>query len=359
MLMHSCIHALHSGAPLTRSAGMLLIPHAQEACDTALDVAPKDFDKTKIWFRRGTAWERLGSLEEAYKDMRKALDVYGEMIVDEVPGANSEQLKKLSTETKRLKMLWEEEAAKKEVVRREAEIEKAREGLQAEGQAVGSAPLVRGAGYVQDTDFTHWFHTTAKSKLEGKSVSAGKWPTVNVMSISKIDGHANVINKRNQCSLYYSLDVTCDWVCEQKEGCSRVQGVIRLYNISQDTTFRLGGGESTSYMYQLGYNPNMDKSMIDDVIDMGGDLFEKLVEVVEEIIAELTSKSENKAKEFAEEMAAAEPKRSNTAAAIPRGFFDKGPKTGGKTKKSDEAPKPRAESKLKKSGGFARGFLSK
>ena len=34
-----------------------------------------------------------------------------------------------------------------------------------------------------------------------------------------------------------------------------MQGIMKMYNIGQDTKFELGGDKETSYMFELGFHP--------------------------------------------------------------------------------------------------------
>merc|ERR1712194_264280 len=40
-----------------------------------------------------------------------------------------------------------------------------------------------------------------------------------------------------------------------KDSYGEMQGIMKLYNIGQDTKFELGGDKETSYMFELGFHP--------------------------------------------------------------------------------------------------------
>ena len=36
---------------------------------------------------------------------------------------------------------------------------------------------------------------------------------------------------------------------------TQMEGILKMYNVGQDTKFELGGDKETSYMYELGFAP--------------------------------------------------------------------------------------------------------
>ena len=70
--------------------------------------------------------------------------------------------------------------------------------------------------------------------------------------------HASIKEKRGKRALYYDLTLTMRWTGKSRLGRSKdsygqMDGILKMYNIGQDTKFELGGDKETSYMYELGF----------------------------------------------------------------------------------------------------------
>lgn len=95
-------------------------------------------------------------------------------------------------------------------------------------------------------------------------------------------------HKSSLRSLFYGLDVTITWELDCPQHTEDLTGVIRLYNIAQDTEFKLGGDTDTSYMYQLGHKPGLEPQLLDQVLTGGEELFELLSNgIVKKLITKL------------------------------------------------------------------------
>ena len=71
----------------------------------------------------------------------------------------------------------------------------------------------------------------------------------------RFDGHAIVKTKAGRRrALYYELDVSCEWAGRHAATGNTLKGIIRVYNVAQDTQFCPGGDTGTSYMYEVGWS---------------------------------------------------------------------------------------------------------
>eukprot|EP00657_Telonema_sp_P-1_P002803 TRINITY_DN16504_c0_g1_i1.p1 TRINITY_DN16504_c0_g1~~TRINITY_DN16504_c0_g1_i1.p1 ORF type:complete len:109 (+),score=29.70 TRINITY_DN16504_c0_g1_i1:159-485(+) len=84
-----------------------------------------------------------------------------------------------------------------------------------------------------------------------------------------------VEQKRGELALFYGLDCSIQWQIDHLWDHQPVRGVIRLYNIGQDTQFSLGGDTDTSFMYQMGH-PQLDERVLERVLAAGSEAFELL-----------------------------------------------------------------------------------
>ena len=99
-----------------------------------------------------------------------------------------------------------------------------------------------------------------------------------------------VERKGEQRALFYELDFTTQWTIKLRGG-GEYQGVIRVYNVGQDTKFVLGGDTDTSYMYQLGHARDLPEETLESILEAGAELFESLcVVTIPKILTELESK---------------------------------------------------------------------
>ena len=89
----------------------------------------------------------------------------------------------------------------------------------------------------------------------------------------RFDGHVLVKTKARRRALYYDLDVSCEWEGRHISTGNTLRGVIRVYNVAQDTQFCPGGDTGTSYMYEIsrqqvaGGNVAGAAGWVDEVMD--------------------------------------------------------------------------------------------
>ena len=116
-------------------------------------------------------------------------------------------------------------------------------------------------GYVRDIDLS----TFATGWLGREVVErAHKWGDgeirVSGLEASQCDIHVSIKEKRGKRALYYDLTLVMRWSGKSKLGRGKdsygtMEGILKMYNIGQDTKFELGGDKETSYMYELGMAP--------------------------------------------------------------------------------------------------------
>jgi len=116
-------------------------------------------------------------------------------------------------------------------------------------------------GYVRDIDLST-FATGWLSRELAQVVH--KWADgsirVNSLVAEQSDIHASIKEKRGKRALYFDLTLVMKWEGRSRLGRSKdsygeISGIIKMYNIGQDTKFELGGDKETSYMYELGLPP--------------------------------------------------------------------------------------------------------
>ena len=244
-------------------------------------------------------------------------------------------------------------------------------------------------GYLQDSDLTHLLKSRVQEVFQEKKFRVEDWAHVLVTSVEKFEGHANVATKADKRALFYSIDVTLTWAAVPKKtkeseadpSLSDIRGVFRLYNVAQDTQFEPGGGDSTSFMYQLGHAPDVQSDLLDQIKAVGEELFHRFSGAIKfGVIDQLIRKCEKRTAAESVEMIASsaevqhasldhlspsskptEGARTNekqskqpTKEAKPiRGFFDKKVKKAKKKESLDEWAEQR------KPKGFNRGFLDR
>jgi len=116
-------------------------------------------------------------------------------------------------------------------------------------------------GYVRDIDLS----TFATGWLSREvALVVHKWADGSIRVDSLVDQqsdiHASIKEKRGKRSLFFDLTLVLKWEGRSRLGRSKdsygeMSGIIKMYNIGQDTKFELGGDKETSYMYELGLAP--------------------------------------------------------------------------------------------------------
>lgn len=266
------------------AAALLKLERPKEAlqsCEVAAHCAVPGQDVTKVHNRAAQAHEALCKLTvvaaekhehckaavasarmavTAAKDAEAASEAAGD-----ISTSSSSAVTHLQRELKRHKAA-EKEA--KEALDRDIE-QKARVKEAARLAALGvttqtadqnSMPLVHRptAGYVRDIDLGNF--ATAWLKRELLTVShtwADGSVVVQALDTSQSDIHASVKEKRGKRAMYYDLTLWMQWLGKSKLGRQdhgSLPGILKMYNIGQDTKFALGGDKETSYMYELGFS---------------------------------------------------------------------------------------------------------
>ena len=246
---------------------------------------------SKMHYRRGHALEGLKRWDEAIAAMGHAHD--------EASGAAS--ARPILQEIKRLERLRRAAEEKAEVRRAQAMRETAAEQKRSSGVTLPTTPPATPtgnvetittaggvvAGYLAEQDFSHWARRELSSRLHGlRHARAGATIVVERLDEARSEVHvpssrrtsppqllvgchplttllvsqvhASVQEKRGKRALYYDLDLLCHWVghCaigrEESEP-AEMRGEFRLYNVGQDTQFRVDGDLQTSYLYTLGF----------------------------------------------------------------------------------------------------------
>ena len=277
-------------------------PHeALKACESALEVAPAGTDTSKSHFRMAQAHEALTAaaanpaaalkeaelavqaVERAFAAADEAAKAAGEV------GASS--VRHMQREVQRLKALESKARGEAEARRvqdgREAKAAALRQtGVQlpteerpraarggstatggaaeAETSSGGSSetasrgPWAPTPGYVQERDLSFWAEGWLASELPKlkHSNGAGCVITVTALNKSQSDIHASIKQKRDKASLFYDLTLIINWrgtSTLQRKTDGKMEGIMRMYNIGQDTRYNPGGDKETSFMYELGF----------------------------------------------------------------------------------------------------------
>uniref|UniRef100_A0A7S2DKE3 Uncharacterized protein n=1 Tax=Haptolina brevifila TaxID=156173 RepID=A0A7S2DKE3_9EUKA len=257
---------------------------ALDSCAEAIRVAPKGFDLSKVHHREAQAHEMLAkktvapyavaaAWSEALKSSRSALTAAkaSQAEAAEREGTVSTSangtITHLQREVKRIKEAEQKarEALDKSKAQaaREAEAE-SRRATGVQQPSVDPASTPRGSlitkptiGYVRDIDlsvFAAGF--LAKELCELKHTWKDGEVKVTALNRNQSDIHASIKEKRGKRALYYDLTLMVNWTGKSKLGRSshsEMQGVMKMYNVAQDTKFALGGDKETSYMYELGF----------------------------------------------------------------------------------------------------------
>jgi tetratricopeptide (TPR) repeat protein len=117
------------------------------------------------------------------------------------------------------------------------------------------------AGYVRDIDLsiftTGWLEQNLK-KVEHKW--ADGWVKILSLNTDQSDINMSIKEKYSKRAMYYDLSLVFEWEAKSRLGrgpsnYGEMRGIMRMYNIGQDTKFELGGDRETSYMYELGFHP--------------------------------------------------------------------------------------------------------
>ena len=235
---------------------------------------------SKVHYRASQAHEQLAKKEvevkkacnewqSALESARAALTAAKER--DEEKGVKadppSSTVSHLQKELKRLKVKVKEAEDKVEKANAQKLRDTEAEARRQKGLAVAEAPK-GGAiiakptiGYVRDIDLSV-FSTNflRKSLTEVVHKFADGDVRIDSLDQDQSEIHTSIKEKRGKRALYYDITLNFLWTGRSKLGRGRdnygeIKGVMRMYNVGQDTKFELGGDKETSYMYELGFAP--------------------------------------------------------------------------------------------------------
>jgi len=269
---------------------------ASQAIAILRQVEDTTFDQSKLFYRRALASEQLKEFDLAVNDMLRALQ---QAMKSDLPASEQQRL---NGEVARLKKLKEsasqvvERKSKEKENERTAEVQRmqgaeldVKKDKSSGGNANGKSAASDNAVYLTEQDWTHWTRKRISEVVVGvtqKIASGGNIEVKSFMDQSKVQ--AAITTKRGKRALYYEMDLHCTWEAKAKNG--EMKGVFRLYNIGHDTSFKLGGDENTSYMYQLGWDQRLTGKWVEEVRVEAAELFDLLAAKVDAVIKELRAK---------------------------------------------------------------------
>ncbi|KAK3235973.1 hypothetical protein CYMTET_53861 [Cymbomonas tetramitiformis] len=310
---------------------------AEAACTQAIDEVPKDdlqrISLTKVFFRRSLARERQKQLTEALSDMEQAATAAAEDVRREVQRIQNTgsmlarrqpytqaavkslqiEVTRLQKEVARLKELALVEAKNKASSEERRREERDLGALRSSGQALPSQPTTAkqvpapyAPGVVAEQDWSFWAKNRLSELLVGSKEVKGAehWMPdggvirVHHLDLAKSEVHASVKLKKGKRALYYDLDISCQWeaVSNTADGTtkssqrSKLAGIFRLYNVSQETQYCPGGSQNSSYIYSIGYDPRNTSNWAMAVKEEAQELFHAVSEKVGKLILELQRK---------------------------------------------------------------------
>ena len=293
---------LHSNA----AAALLKLERPDEALrelEGAIKAAPPGHDLSKVYHRQAQAHEakalklinpEKGAAEwslalecgrtalTAAKDAEQSQQPPQQPQGSSSPRSSSKEVQHLQREVKRLKEAEKAAKAKADAAREQSKRVEQAEARRAKG-VIQEAPKPEASptnkkdgaivnkpahalanshiGYVRDIDLS----TFATGWLGREVVEcAHKWGDgeirVSGLEASQCDIHVSIKEKRGKRALYYDLTLVMRWSGKSKLGRGKdsygtMEGILKMYNIGQDTKFELGGDKETSYMYELGMAP--------------------------------------------------------------------------------------------------------
>eukprot|EP00241_Pyramimonas_parkeae_P002333 CAMPEP_0114256904 /NCGR_PEP_ID=MMETSP0058-20121206/18429_1 /TAXON_ID=36894 /ORGANISM="Pyramimonas parkeae, CCMP726" /LENGTH=531 /DNA_ID=CAMNT_0001371557 /DNA_START=295 /DNA_END=1890 /DNA_ORIENTATION=- len=307
---------------------------AEEACTEAIRTAPQEMNMTKIYFRRSLAREGQRRLEAALEDIRAAGVAAAQAVDDEVmrikttggmlakrqPFAQASvkflqtEVTRLDAELQRLDALLDKARQAEISKKTERDQERPIEALRASGQLLSDVKLKNNQckssegptlpyspGVIEEKDWSFWMGQRLASVLEGSSHWIADGGSIKILRLEKdaSDIHASVKTKGGRRALYYDLDLHLTWEGVTKPTNSsitsstewnRTMGVLRLYNIGQDTQYYPGGDPGSSYMYSLGFDQRASGIWMEMIKDEAHELFHVASRHIADTIVELQRK---------------------------------------------------------------------
>jgi len=156
------------------------------------------------------------------------------------------------------------------------------------------------AGYAREISYEFWAARWLGDKLkEVTHNDNGCKIVISSLNTDQSDIHASVKLKHNARSLFYDLSLVVNWegVSSIREGLG-MRGIMRLYNVGQDTKFDPGGDKETSWMYELGFPREYygaSEPWAEAMKSEAAELFHLTGEVVQKWIKALKKKAEAEA----------------------------------------------------------------
>eukprot|EP00906_Rhabdomonas_costata_P020682 RCo030108 len=304
---------------------------AEQFCSEALKTEPTGGLKTKLLYRRGLARDGQGlyKLEVAIQDLSDALKNA------ELTKASGEELNAVKGSLERLCAV----RAEREQRRRE---ESEAEQLRKSGSAVPSPP--RGTPAEPKIAEVHGGKPSPKkaaavSKRSAKSASSAKSaerPPPKFAPVSEVDYSFRVRQRLDELlkdqgcptpsggritlktgltgetkisaswlakggstgALYYDFVLHMGWKGTSRKGRPKdadsgvMEGMIRLYNVGQDTSYNPGGHPSVSYMYSLGFPASPSRAHAEEpweaeIKESANDLFDIFAEKIAIVVKEM------------------------------------------------------------------------
>lgn len=195
-------------------------------------------------------------------------------------------------------------------------------------------------GYVRDIDLSVFATTWLGNeiiKLEHKFANGSV--KVDQLDKNQSEIHASIKEKRGKRALYYDMTLVFNWTGTSEASpnpfppllsCSHLsispplassplshspplplpsgksklgrsnhgemQGIMKMYNVGQDTKFELGGDKETSYMFELGFHPKYHgecEPWATSIKSECSDLFELVSKlIIEKMVPAISSKGE-------------------------------------------------------------------
>eukprot|EP00928_Gymnodinium_smaydae_P039594 TRINITY_DN27012_c0_g2_i1.p1 TRINITY_DN27012_c0_g2~~TRINITY_DN27012_c0_g2_i1.p1 ORF type:complete len:454 (+),score=133.70 TRINITY_DN27012_c0_g2_i1:231-1592(+) len=266
---------------------------ASQAIAVIRQAEDESYDQSKLFYRRALACEQLRDFTGAVEDMARALQQAKRLNL-----AAAEQ-HRIKGEVDRLKKLQSSDDADKEKKRQQRENEKKAEVERMQGTAVSSKAAPAAApDYLREQDFSFWAKKRLNEVVRDLTHTAESGAKIKLGNMNEEQSKvsAAITCKRGDRALYYDFDLHFAWQgtaakkLRPTDGPGEMNGIIRVYNIGHDTSFKLGGDENTSYMYQLGWDHRVSGPWVEDLRTEAAELFDLIAAKVDEVIQELKTK---------------------------------------------------------------------
>merc|ERR1719203_1325892 len=186
---------------------------ASQAIAVLRQVEDDTFDQSKLFHRRALASEQLKEFGLAADDMARAF------VQAKKSGRSLKEQHNLRSEAERLKKLKAAHEADSDKKSKEKENERGAEVTRMQGAQLEAKKAQKAAAapapapdYLAEQDFSHWTRKNIKEAVKGvthKTKLGGKIEIVELQEESKVQ--ASIMTKRGKRSLYYDMDLHCQW----------------------------------------------------------------------------------------------------------------------------------------------------